>query len=571
MKQELPYSTPYPRQRGILLCNRRLSPAGGGRGWNSGWKGIFLFLQFIPSFLFAQTPETSLRGEVSYLTSRNVYVKFERTDRIAIGDTLKLAAKQSACLLVTNKSSTSCVCTVINACEVSQGEVVVFDAKAEETVVNPDPEPQKRDTVNLLAPPEQELATDPEDAYYKEKIRGRVSVASYHNIASERDNRHRLMGRFSLNANHIRDSKFSFESYLNYRHIVPSDPSEFELDTRYLRVFNLAVKYEPDPSFSLILGRRINPKTASLGAIDGLQAEKYFGNTYVGAILGSRPDILTFAPNFKLLEYGGYVGTQTQNKRFYSQTTLGFIEQRNGGNIDRRYVYFQHSSTIARNLILFSSLEMDMYSSVNGVVSNALRLPSLYVSGTYRFGRKVNLMVSYDSRKRILYYDTFQTEIERLLDDDLARQGVRARLTVRPVKYLSLGGSYAQRFQSDQQNKSDNLHGFVRWSNIPAIGGRLNLTYNRNASNYLTSNIYSARYSKSLLDNKLDAMFYYRMADYLFVNSDNARRQHYYGTNLSLRFNRKLSLGLSGELATFNEENNFRIYLRLIRRFSGNS
>ena len=48
----------------------------------------------------------------------------------------------------------------------------------------------------------------------------------------------------------------------------------------------------------------------------------------------------------------------TDAKKFYSQTTLGFVEQQNAGETDRRFAYFQHNSTIFKNLnllLVFSS------------------------------------------------------------------------------------------------------------------------------------------------------------------------------------------------------------------------
>ena len=89
--------------------------------------------------------------------------------------------------------------------------------------------------------------------------------------------------------------------------------------------------------------------------------------------------------NADLLQYGGYIGTATINENLYTQTTLGFVEQRNGNATDRRYGYFQHSSTFFRKLNLFSSLEVDLYSKLNDVETTEVRLTNLYTSARYRF------------------------------------------------------------------------------------------------------------------------------------------------------------------------------------------
>ena len=97
--------------------------------------------------------------------------------------------------------------------------------------------------------------------------------------------------------------------------------------------------------------------------------------------------------------------------------------------------------------------------------------------------------------------------MKEFLDDDIARQGVRIRVNLKPVKYFRIGGSYSKRFQSDQQNKSDNLYGYATYSKLPGIGGSVTINYNNNKSNYLTSNIASVNYSRYFLKNKLNTVF----------------------------------------------------------------
>jgi len=354
---------------------------------------------------------------------------------------------------------------------------------------------------------------------------------------------------------------------MNYRQILDAGETSSLQNNSILRIYNFGIRYDAAPTLSLTLGRNINPKISSLGAIDGLQVEKYFGKKYVGAIVGFRPDIFDYGFNANLLQYGGFIGTMTNSENFYSQTTLGFIEQQNSGEIDRRFAYFQHNSTISKNLNIFSSLELDLFSKLNGVVSNEIRLTNLYVSARYRFSRKFNMMLSYDSRKRILYYETFQTEIERFLDDDIARQGLRTRINLRPFKNIFAGASYSKRFQSNSENKSDNIYGYLTLSKIPNIGGRVTVSYNRNESNYLKSNIGSLRYYRGFFDGRLNTDIYYRFVHYDYVNSLDPISQHYMGTDVSYNFTRKLLGSISCEFTTYNEENNYRIFTRLIQRF----
>jgi len=201
-------------------------------------------------------------------------------------------------------------------------------------------------------------------------------------------------------------------------------------------------------------------------------------------------------------------------------------------------------------------------------VNADIRLTNLYVSARYRFSRKVNAMVSYDSRKRIIYYETFQSAIEKLLDEDIARQGLRFRINIRPVKNLSTGFGYSKRFQSDNENKSDNLNAYATYSRLPTINGSISINYNMNTSNYLKSNILSARYARYIIENKLDAELSYRLANFDYFNSFTpAYNQQYYALNISLRISKKLFFSAYGEMATTDRENNYRIFTKLIQRF----
>lgn len=518
------------------------------------------FIFFTCFGVFAQ--ETVLNGEVTFVTSNNIYVKFEDTSLIFVGDSLNLENhKGSACLFVNSKSSTSCVCTVLDDCAISKGAKVYFippfKNKTTESIV------QEEIPVSILKPEDLEVA----EPLYLQEIRARISASTYSTVSNDREDRHRLMGRLSIDADHINNSRFSFNLYTNYRHIFDVASSSNLANTDLLRIFNLAVGYEATPTVSLLLGRNINPKIASLGAIDGLQAEKQLGNSYLGVIAGTRPDIFNYGYNFNLLEYGAYFGQNINTKDVFSQSTIGFIEQRNGAAIDRRFTYLQHSSTLFKNLNLFASAEMDMFSKIDSTATTNLSLTNLYTSARYRFSRGLNLMVSYDSRKRIIYYETYRSDIEQLLDDDLARQGVRARLNIRPIKNVFTGVSYSKRFQSDEQNNSDNIYGFVTLSKTPFIEGRTTFSYNRNESNYLLSNIGSFRHSRSFMRDRLNMDFYYRFVHYDYSRMADKLSQHYIGTDLSYNINRNLLFSLTGEFSMYEDSKNYRVYTRIVQRF----
>jgi hypothetical protein len=527
---------------------------------------ILLTLALFCTNLFGQDNSKLITGKVSFVNSKNSYVKFEDTKNIKIGDTLRFLNQTTACLLVQNKSSKSVVCISLFNCKITKGDIVYHKNNPKNIII-----PGTEENTISQSPIKNKVEKNVENEIETEnieRIRGKISASSYSFISPSSFNNHRMMYRFSLNADHINNSKLSFETYLNYRQYFQTKNTSRTVRNDIFNVFNIALKYDIQPTLTVTVGRKINTKTSSLGAIDGLQAEKYFGNSYVGIIAGFRPDINDFNFNSNLLEYGGYVGSNTTNQSFQSQTTLGLLQQTNNGEIDRRYAYFQHSSTVLKKLSLFSSLEVDLYNKVDTISSSTIDLTNLYASAKYRFHRNLDLMVSYDSRKRILYYETFQTNIERLLDDNEARQGLRFRLNLRPSKNLFAGLSYSKRFQSSAQNKSKNINGYLTLSKIPKIGGRLSVSFNKNTSNYLESNIISIRHSRELIRNKLSTDIYFRMVDYNYYTAYPTNKQNYYGTNLSLRISKSLKLNVFGEVSAITgEKNNYRINASITKRF----
>ncbi len=517
---------------------------------------VFVFRIFL---CLGQDNHVNIFGKVSFMTSNNVYVKFTDTKNISIGDTLFLLRDKVLypALVVKNKSSTSCVTNLINGHDVMIDDPIAFKDDVSMATENK----------QVVTEPTHRTATPVTTNRRNDGIAGSISAATYSNIATDRDDSHRTMYRLSLTAQHINQSKFSLETYLNYRQTFIRNDSLLIHQKDMFNIYNLALRYDLSPTASLSVGRKINSKISSVGAIDGLQGEKYFGNFYTGFIAGFRPDIANYTFNSKLFEYGGYLGIKSDKANLYSQTTIGFLEQQNDGQIDRRYTYFQHSSTLFRKINLFSSVELDLYSQVNGVPANDLRMTNLYVSLGYRISKMIDFNVAYDSRKQILYYETFKTDIERLLDNDDARQGLRFRVNFRPYKTINLGINYSQRFQSTGLNQSENMNGYLNLSRVPGLGGRLFINVNKNTSDYLESQILSFRHSRTLIKMKLDMEIYYRMVTYQYLNKELAYEQQYYGASLSYQITRKMALSVLGELATLPTEDNYRINTRITKRF----
>jgi hypothetical protein len=536
-------------------------------------KLIFLAICILAGFwLPAQQAESWLQGSVSFVSSRNVYVKFPNTSGISTGDTLYtvLAAERTAALKIENKSSTSTVCVPLSDHTFKVGDllfarIVAAPAPiADSPVVKPSPQPPTPAAANIVLPDEDTVGLP----LYKEKIRARISVASYSNFSDYRD-LHRMRYAFNFTGEHINGSKFSVDNYITYRHTLGDTAgAPHNSFAQALKVYGLSVRYDLDSTASLSFGRRINPRMSNLGAVDGLQFEKQLGRLYVGGILGSRPDFADYSLNVNLLQGGAFVGIRSGTARQSHHTTVGIVEQFNHFKEDRRFVYVQHSSQPTKNISLFSSAELDLYQNILEVKSNTFKLTNLFASVRYRLSSKLQLSASFDSRRNIIYYETYKNQIEQLIEDE-SRQGLRLGFNYAPIKNVSIGANSSWRFQQSGANQSANYNGYINIAKIGNLKIRTSVTANLLETAYLKSKMLGIRLSHQLIRNKLDAEAYFRRIDYQFGSNSNTVSQHIGGGSLSFTLAKNMNLFIyyEGIFADDPSQQVNRINTRLMYRF----
>ena len=526
--------------------------------------GLFclLFLTLAVSETSAQESTNLKEGKVSYITGENIYVRFASTEQIENGDTLFVQNENGLvpALLVNHRSSISCLCTVIGDHKFSVDDVICSrpsNAPLKQIKEAQQQLPEQDVNEQVLTTAEQEKV-----ASRIQEIKGRLSLSSYSNFSDEGDDIHRFRYTLSAKATNLAQSKLSAETYISFTHKLNEWDVVKEDLNNALKVYSLALRYDINESATVWAGRKINPRIANVGAIDGLQFEYKYKNMFAGIVGGSRPDYQNYGYNFDLFEYGAYVGQSTKTENGFVQSSLAFFEQRNTGNVDRRFVYLQHTNSAIKNLTLFSSLELDLYKLENDKPTNTLSLTSLYLSARYRFSRRFSAFASYDNRKNVIYYETFRNYADEVLQQ-ASRQGVRLRLNYRPVNGIIVGASGGTRFRDEDPRPTKTFNGFATWTRVPALNASLSLTANLMQTSYLDGQVYGARLSKDLVSGKLYTMLHYRWVDFQYVNTLTNLQQHIGELDLSYQFNKKLYLSANYE-ATFQDQQLFnRVYLNL--------
>jgi hypothetical protein len=533
---------------------------------------------FIPTLFFlvgglnvlAQDQSGIREGKVSFVTTQSVYVKFSSMDHMSEGDTLyiKQENRYVPALQIKNQSSISCVCIPLlpNSLKVSDLVYAKFDpgiipgTRQEQVIIEPVQSREIQESDSLSD------ETKEQDKV-KQEIHGRLSVSSYSNFSSvEAARMQRMRYTFSMQANNLRNSGFSAESYISFAHSNKNWEDVKSNIFNGLKIYNLSLKYDFNETMHVSVGRKINPKLSSVGAIDGIQFEEKLKSFTLGAIAGSRPDYKDYSVNLDLLQYGVYLGHELQKQKVSMQNSLAFIEQTNKSKTDRRFMYFQHSSWLMKNLSFFASGEMDLYKKVNDKKETTFILSNVYLSMRYRIIPQLSVGVSYSSRQNIIYYESYKDFVERLLQNE-ALQGWRFQINSRPVKYLVLGINAGYRYRKEDPQPSKNVYGYITYSQVPGIKASLTLSTTWLETSYLSGNIYSIGLSRYIIPGKLNTGMKYRYVDYLFRTSETNLVQNVFEANLSWNVYRKLSLSAYFE-GTFEQQVSYnRIFFNISQRF----
>jgi hypothetical protein len=509
-------------------------------------------------------------GTISYITSQHVYVKFSSMEGISQGDTLYIGQgdREVPALQVLDRSSTSCVCVPLKPVtfEVSGAVYARPDTDAvPESVQEPVTSGEAHGTGVADS-----LATEADSIREKQsrqRISGRLSVSSYTNFSNpESDGSQRMRYTFSMSGNNLGSTRFSAETYLSFVHTSDEWEEVKENVFNGLKIYNLSVKYDISESMHISFGRKINPRLSSVGAIDGLQFEKRFSSLTLGAFAGSRPDYEDYGINLDLMQFGMYLGHELSGTNGKAQSTVAFIEQMNQSQTDRRFAYFQHSNMLVKNLFFFGSAEIDLYKKVNDTKQSTLDFSNAYLSLRYRIIRPLSISLSYSARNNVIYYETYKDFLDRLLETE-ALQGWRGQVNYHPVKNLYAGISGGYRFRKEDPKPSQNLYGYITYSQVPGIGGSVTLSTTWLETSYLNGMVYGLAISRDLIQGKLSAELKYRYVDYLYKNAESDLVQHVGDANLSWKVLRQLFLSVCYE-GTFEDALLYhRLYVNLSQRF----
>lgn len=506
------------------------------------------------------------QGELTFMSSINLYIKFDNTINIKAGEKLYLTSDTLfPAIEIKYISSTTCVGKNLTDSNFNLGRhffALTIQSNNKPAITHQD----------FFTSSAQDSSHQVDSVPIKKKAKksngnyGRVTLSSYSSVSGNR-----TISRFRytlvLNAKQIGNSKVGAESYISLQH----KPGEWDFIKKhpfqYLKIYNMALKLESKQNDLITFGRKINLNISNIGAIDGLQYDKKKGNLMYGAVLGSRPNDADYGINTQLMQMGAYIGHVMHTKTGgEANNTLAFFEQHNKSKIDRRFIYLQHSNSLLKNLFAFTSAEVDLYKIKNEVAVNTISPTSIYLSLRYRPFKRLSLDASYDALKNVIYYESFKNYIDLLIEKEM-RQGLRGGFMFEPVKWMTLGGSTGFRYQSSGKDASKNADVYLSAYNIPLLrmGATINLTYLQ--SSFVTGTIGGIRLYKSFFKDKISMDANIRKVNYSYPTQEGNLKQNIISTSMNAQIIKKISLSINYE-GTFQSNQKYSsFYTNLIKRF----
>jgi hypothetical protein len=480
-----------------------------------------------------QNQQGTVDGTISYITSQNVYVKFISTANIRAGDTLYVQKGDVLipALKVTDLSSISCVCIPLSDIPFKVSDKIL-DKPAHQNKIPPETlspstnvSPAEKTNQNQGISNPDTSATKKTTYKTRQQIHGNVSVASYSNFSTySSTNSQREKVTLSLSAKNLGNSNLSAECYISYyqddKQLNATSNSIFN----ELKIYDLAFTYDFGKRASLSLGRKLNPKLSEMGSNDGLQFELKFKPLSIGIIAGFRPNYTDYGFNANLFQTGIYLFNELKGKKGFMQTTLAFIDQTNSWKTDRRFLYAQYVNSLIKNLTFFGSAEVDIFGKKLNTIDSTYKtnstptLTSLYLSLSYRVSRRLGLSFSYSDRQNVIYYETYKSILDRLLDNP-TMQGYSLQVNYSPVNNLSIGATGSYRVEKPDPLPAENLYGYITYSQIPGIKTSVTVSAMLMKTSYVNGNVYSAGLSKDLVSGKLYLGLTYRYLDYHYLGA----------------------------------------------------
>jgi len=400
------------------------------------------------------------------MSSANIYVDGGAADSVAVGDSLKVVRGDSliAVLEVSYTAQHSASCKVIERfADIQVGDIV--QAKIKAAAENP---PQKtpeeisaqQDDLRQAIRPVEKPESKPT------RISGRASINyfAWHGFKNNDLDFKRPGFELRLTARDLWGSGYSLNVRTSTRYNqrekrYSNDVAQNEFRNR---IYEFSLGNENDEGLGFRFGRIIPRDMSGIGYIDGFMVSRKSSDAFrIGGFGGAQPEWQYASFQTSLQKYGLFISrVPDRGKGMRLESTLAMVGEYHSSDISREFIHIRNLLENERGFNIYQSADIDINRSWrHDKAKELIALTSFYVSARYRFGPRINAMISFDSRKGYWNYD--QKSIADSLFDDLSRRGLRATLDVRlPANFgvvTNFGLRNSERFSETASSYSINV------------------------------------------------------------------------------------------------------------------
>lgn len=533
-------------------------------------KNLIYIVFFILSFSYSSIGQNTfswIEGEVTFVTGKYVYVKFDKNIEIEINDSLYLSPQKlnKASLVISKKSSISILCKPIDGIKFHKGQLVYYKHKNDIPItesISKNSSIDKGEKVSDLNITKDSIS----QKIKQQKISGRATVGTFSNLPeySSSTGNHRMRYILNFKGENIKQSDLYFDSYLSYNQTYESNFKLIDKPNDRFKLYRFLIGYS-SKSVDVSIGRQIKNKISALGSFDGLFIQKSFkSNLFSGVILGTRPDYNNYGFNKNLFQYGAFLSYYPYYNISSTRGTIAFFEQRNQGVIDRRFIYFQFATTFSKYIRLFTASEIDLYQIINEKATSKPKLTNVYGNLSIKFSRKLNVNIGIDSRKNRIYYETYKDFLETLIERE-TRQGLRFRARYSPFRKISISAMSNFRYEGKKINSSY-YNTTINYRRIPILKMSSSISVSLVNTDFITSKSIYLRLSKKIY-KRVNGRFTYKFYQYNYHSNSIVKNQNRIGFNIDISLKNKIYFNIYFEKTLQKDRNYSRLNLRLSKRF----
>ena len=189
----------------------------------------------------------------------------------------------------------------------------------------------------------------------------------------------------------------------------------------------------------MIVGRQLATALSPIGFFDGVTVDADHRLWRVGALAGTQPDVLTFAPAGEIREAGAWI--QLHNAPLTQglyQLTIGVVGSYATASVNREYAII-NAIIVTPQYSLYASQELDYNRDwrLAAERGQAMTWSSTFATGRLALGPLLSLNGSYDNRRNVRVYRDFLTPDVSF--DDTFRRGYSGGLSLSiPHAYLNI-------------------------------------------------------------------------------------------------------------------------------------